>query len=169
MSVFAASFTVGSKMRLSEEESKTFVDEFNKLLDTMKGGNFSVEIFSHNAQIALPMFLPGAGIGWGVFSAFSTGLAVSALQINNPMLTKIPSLAILVTPFGLIELASYSIGMSRSLILISKIVRKSLTRQDIKFAMVEVGLVVGFLLLAAFIEVQMIESGAGLAESNLEN
>ena len=158
MSVFVASFTVGSKMRLSEEESKTFVDEFTKLLDTMQGGNFSIEIFSHNAQIALPMFLPGIGIGWGIFSAFSTGLAVSALQVNNPILTKIPSFTILMTPFGLIELTSYSIGMSRSLILISQIMRKSLTRRDIKFVMMEIGLVAGFLLLAAFIEAQMIRS-----------
>lgn len=158
MSVFAASFTVGSKMQLGEEESKTFVDDFNRLLETMKGGNFSIEIFFHNSQIALPMFLPGLGVGWGIFSAFSTGMAIAALQTGNPILSGMPSFAVLMTPFGIMETAAYSIGMSRSLLLITQIMKKNMTKRDVKFTFIEVGIVVGLLLAGAFVEAQMIES-----------
>ncbi|MBI5146101.1 MAG: stage II sporulation protein M [Thaumarchaeota archaeon] len=62
MAVFVAIFTIGSKMQVDEDEVQTFLEKFNNLVDSLRKGNFSLEIFSHNARIALPMFLLGVGV-----------------------------------------------------------------------------------------------------------
>lgn len=158
MAISSASFLIGSEIKPSAEEAADFVEEFNKLVDGLKDGNFVFGIFFHNVKIALPMFLPGLGAGWGMFATFSTGLSVAALLVSEPTLAQMPPFTVLITPFGLMEMVAYSIGMSRGFLLIVKIMKKSLTRQDAKFAVIEVGIVVGLLLTAAFVEAFMIES-----------
>ena len=90
LGVFSAAFSLGAEMQVPEEEAKIFLEEFNKLLESLKGENFGFEIFLHNTQIALTMFIPGFGIGWGVFSAVSTGFAFAALATTTPLLGQIP-------------------------------------------------------------------------------
>ena len=68
-------------------------------------------IFVHNTLLALPMFIPGFGIAWGSFASFSTGMVFSVLKDVNPMLDNIPALTVIfMTPFGLMEIAAYSIA-----------------------------------------------------------
>lgn len=149
-------------MEVPKEEASIFLNEFNKLLETLKGGNFGIEIFLHNIEIALPMFIPGFGVGWGIFSAFSTGFAFAALATTNPLLAKIPPVAmIFATPFGLMELAAYSIGMSRSFLLIVNIFKKTPISQQWKHIVLELGIVIGLLLLGGVIEAYMIETLSG--------
>jgi hypothetical protein len=146
-------------MEVPEQEAKIFLDEFNKLLEALKGENFGMEIFLHNTQIALPMFIPGFGVGWGIFSAFSTGFAFAALATTEPLLAKIPPIAmIFATPFGLMELAAYSIAMSRSFVLITSLLKKQPILQQWKPLVIEIGIVVGLLLVGGIIEAYMIES-----------
>ena len=165
LAVFSAAFTIGAEMEVPEEDAKMFLDEFNQLLETLQTGNFGIEIFLHNTEIALPMFIPGAGIGWGIFAAFSTGFAFAALATTEPLLTKIPPLAmIFATPFGVMELAAYSIGMSRSFFLILSIIKKTSILQQWKHIAIEIGIVVGLLLVGGLIEAYMIETF-----SNTEN
>jgi len=159
LGVFSAAFSIGAKMEVPEEEASIFLDEFNKLLDTLKGGNFGIEIFLHNVEIALPMFVPGFGVAWGIFAAFSTGFAFAALATSNTLLAKIPPIAmIFATPFGLMELAAYSIGMSRSFLLIVGIFKKTPISQQWKQIALEIGIVIGLLLLGGIIEAYMIET-----------
>ena len=66
------------------------------------------------------MFIPGFGVAWGLFSAWSTGIAFAAILIGTPELGAINPLAILLTPFGLMEVAAYSIAMSRSFLFMKK-------------------------------------------------
>lgn len=54
-------------------------------------------------MIALVMFIPIVGIGLGIFSGFSTGLVFSALAETSSYLQNVPPLAILLTPFGIME------------------------------------------------------------------
>lgn len=146
-------------MEVPQEEAEIFLEEFNKLLETLQSGNFGLEIFLHNVQIALPMFIPGVGIGWGIFSAFSTGFAFAALATTEPLLKQIPPLAmIFVTPFGLMELAAYSIATSRSFLLIVGLFKKTLTTQQWKHTAIEVGIVIGLLIGGGIIEAHMIET-----------
>ncbi|MGQ0606440.1 MAG: stage II sporulation protein M [Candidatus Nitrosotenuis sp.] len=162
LGVFSGAFSLGAEIQVSEEEAKIFLDEFNKLLESLKDENFGIEIFLHNAEIALAMFIPGFGIGWGVFSAVSTGFAFSALTTTTPLLGEIPPLALIfATPFGLMELAAYSLAMSRSFILMMALFKKSPLKEQWKPLIIEIGIVIGLLLLGGIIEAYMIENFAG--------
>jgi len=102
LGLFAATFQIGSMSTVSEEEANAFMAEFEELvLDIDAFG-----IFIHNLTIALPMFIPGFGVAWGLFSAWSTGFAFAAIAVTAPQLSDIPPLSILfLSPFGLMELA----------------------------------------------------------------
>lgn len=173
LAVFSGTFSLGAQTEVPEEEAKIFLDEFNKLLEALRGENFGVEIFLHNTQIALPMFVPGFGIGWGMFSAFSTGFAFAALATTEPLLAQIPPITmIFATPFGLMELAAYSIAMSRSFILIVAIFKKLPILPQWKHIAIEIGIVVALLLAGGIIEAYMIETFSGsediLSEINIK-
>ena len=162
LGVFSAAFSLGAEMEVPEEEAKIFLDEFNKLLDSLKGENFGFEIFLHNAEIALAMFIPGFGVGWGIFSAVSTGFAFAALTSTTPLLGDIPPVALIfATPFGLMELAAYSIAMSRSFVLILALFKKAPLKEQWKPLAMEIGIVVGLLLAGGIIEAYMIENFGG--------
>jgi len=119
----------------------------------------AVGIFTHNILLALPMFIPGFGIAWGAFAAFSTGMAFSVLQDANPVLENIPSLTILfMTPFGLMEIAAYSIAMSRSYMIVHKMIKRMSIRSDVRVIGLEVAILIGLLLAGGFIEYYFIQS-----------
>ena len=121
LGIFSASFAIGAEIQVSEEESKIVLEELKSLIDEID----AVGIFTHNTSLSLPMFIPGFGIAWGAFAAFSTGMAFSVIQDANPMLENVPSLTILfMSPFGLMEVAAYSIAMSRSYMIIHKMIKR---------------------------------------------
>ena len=155
LGVFSASFAVGAEVQVSEEESAIVLEEFESLIGEID----AIGIFTHNASLALPMFIPGFGIAWGAFAAFSTGMAFSVLQDANPILESIPSLTILfMTPFGLMEVAAYSIAMSRSYMIIHKMIKRMPIRPDYRVIGLEVAILVGLLLAGGFVEYYFIES-----------
>ena len=139
---------------VSEEEANAFMAEFEELvLDIDAFG-----IFIHNLTIALPMFIPGFGVAWGLFSAWSTGFAFAAIAITAPQLSDIPPLSILLlSPFGLMELVAYSFGISRSFILIRAIIKKIDLVPFIKPTLIEIGIMMGLLLAGGYLEFYMIE------------
>ena len=155
LGIFSASFAVGAEVQVSEEESAIVLEEFETLLADID----AVGIFTHNTLLSLPMFIPGFGIAWGAFAAFSTGMAFSVLQGANPMLENIPSLTVLfMSPFGLMEVAAYSIAMSRSYMIVHKMIKKLPIRPDFRIIGLEVVILVGLLLAAGFIEYYFLEN-----------
>jgi len=154
LGIFTAAYQIGSMSSVSEEEADAFMAEFKDLiLDIDAFG-----IFVHNTTIALPMFIPGFGIAWGVFSAWSTGYAFAAIATVVPAIAEIPPLAILfLSPFGLMEITAYSLGISRSFILIRAISKKTNLIPFIKPTIIEIGIVVALLLVGGFLEFYMIE------------
>ena len=155
LGIFSASFAVGSEVQVSEEESAIVLEEFETLLAEID----AVGIFSHNTLLALPMFIPGFGIAWGAFAAFSTGMAFSVLQDASPMLENIPSITVLfMSPFGLMEIAAYSIAMSRSYIIVHKMIKRMPIRPDYRIIGIEISILVGLLLVGGFVEYYFIES-----------
>ncbi len=154
LGIFASVFQIGSMSIVSEEEANVFMAEFEELiLDIDAFG-----IFTHNTTIALPMFIPGFGIVWGLFSAWSTGFAFAAIATTAPEIQNIPPLSILfLSPFGLMEIFAYSLGISRSFILIRAITKKINLIQFIKPTIMEIGIVVGLLLAGGYLEFYMIE------------
>ena len=155
MAIFSAVFAISAETTLPEEEVEMIMEEFEAMVE----GIDAFGIFVHNTALSLPMFIPGFGIIWGMFSAFSTGIAFAAIKSMNPLLEQIPALSILfMTPFGLMEVAAYSIAMSRSYIFIHKIIKKVPIRSDIRVTLVEIIIVVGLLLIGAYVEYYMIET-----------
>ena len=156
MGLFAAAYQIGSMFQVSEEEANTFMSEFEKL--TNNGMIDAIGIFLHNSSVSLPMFIPGFGVVWGLFSAWSTGFAFSAIVSVSPELTKIPPLAILfLSPFGIMELTAYSIATSRSFMLIRAISKKTNLIPFIKPTAIEIGIVIGLLLGGGYLEDFMIK------------
>ena len=153
--LFALAYQIGSMSVVGEEEADMFMEEFqNLVLDIDAFG-----IFVHNTTIALPMYIPGFGAVWGLFSAWSTGFAFAAITSVTPELESVPPLTILfLSPFGLMELVAYSLGLSRSFILIHAIAKKINLTQFIKPTMVEIGVTVGLLLSGGYLEFYMIEN-----------
>ena len=154
LAMFTIIFQLGSMSTVSQVEADLFMEEFKKLvLDIDAFG-----IFVHNTTIALPMFIPGFGIFWGLFSSWSTGYAFAAIATSVPEIANISPLTILfLSPFGLMEISAYSLGISRSFILIKAIITKTSLLQFIKPTIIEIGIVIALLLAGGYIEFYMIE------------
>jgi len=154
MGLFSLAFQIGSMSEVNEEDARIFMEEFEALIDEID----AVGIFLHNTSISLPMFIPGFGIAWGFFTAGSTGYAFAAIVSLTPALSEVPALALLyLSPFGLMELVAYSIGTSRSYILIHMIIKKTNLKIALRPTIIEIGIVVGLLLAGGFLEDYMIK------------
>ena len=155
LGIFSAAFAIGAEVQVSEEESAIILEQFESLIEEID----AIGIFSHNTSLALPMFIPGFGIAWGAFAAFSTGIAFSVLKDATPLLANVPYLAILfMSPFGLMEVAAYSIAMSRSYMIVHKMIKRAPIRPDFRVIGIEIGILVGLLLIGGFVEYYFIES-----------
>ena len=154
MGLFTTAFQLGSMSEVSEEEANIFMEEFEKLIADID----AIGIFVHNTTISLPMFLPGFGVAWGLFSAWSTGFAFAAIVTVTPELAQISPLTILfLSPFGIMELCAYSIATSRSFILIRAITKKINLKPFLKPTLIEIGNLIGLLLAGGFLEDYMIK------------
>jgi hypothetical protein len=166
MGLFTITFQLGTMSEVSEEEANIFMEEFEKLIEDID----AIGIFVHNTTISLPMFIPGFGVAWGLFSAWSTGFAFAAIVSITPELGEIPPLAILyLSPFGLMELGAYSLATSRSFILIRAIVKRTNLTPFLKPTLIEISIVVGLLLAGGFLEDYIIQLSQeeGLLKPNL--
>jgi uncharacterized membrane protein SpoIIM required for sporulation len=108
------------------------------------------------------MFIPAIGVVFGLFSGFSTGTVFSALTNLSPALKGISPLLILITPFGILEIFSYGLAMSRSGMLIYQLIKKKPWREYVIPTLIELGIVAVVLFVAALIEWQMIEQLGGI-------
>ena len=156
--IFAGVYGVGSQSDVTEEEIEETLNYFKEVIAEIDG----VGIFSHNAIIALPMFIPGFGAVWGLFAAYSTGFAFAAISAGTPELSSLNPLAVLLTPFGLMEVAAYSIAMSRSVLFIEKIIKRTSIFTEKKAILIEIGIVTGLLFIGGIVEMYMIEVAQGL-------
>lgn len=152
--LFSAAYQLGSMSDVDDEEAKKFIEEFKTLIIDID----AIGIFTHNLTIALPMFIPGFGIAWGLFSAWSTGYAFASIATQTPLIAGVPPLAILyLSPFGLMELVAYSLGISRSYILISFLLKRKNIKPIIKPTIIEIIIMMALLLIGGFVEFYMIE------------
>ena len=151
--VFLASFMIGTTYKPSDEEAKAFLKDFQN----QTAGIDATGIFLHNTSIALGMFVPAFGVGWGSFTGWETGAGFSALISSNPMLSSVSPIALIfLSPFGVMELVAYSIGMSRSYLLVWRIIKRNQLQKQIIPTAIEVGIVIALLLIGGFVESSMI-------------
>ena len=152
--LFSAAFQIGAISEISDEDADAFVQEFLSQTEAIDGTG----IFLNNSLAALPMFVPGFGMIWGLYTAWSTGFGFAAMITMAPGLSEIMPLSILyMSPFGLMELAAYSIGLSRSFHITSQLIKRDNLKGIIRPTLIEIGIVVGLLFGAGFLEEYMIK------------
>ena len=154
MGIYSLSFQIGATSEVSPEEANDFVQEFLSATQDSDGLGY----FLNNVSASLPMFVPGLGAILGIYSGWSTGFGFAAIATMAPGLANIEPLTILYySPYGLMELAAYSIAMSRSFHVVYSLVKKVNPKTLIKPSLIEIGIVVGLLVIAGFLEKYMIE------------
>ena len=151
--LFTASFQIGATTELSEEESLAILHDF---ADTMEDVD-STGIFLNNLSTGLANFIPGIGPAWGLYSGWSTGIAISGIYSLYPELSEAQPLDIFyASPFGFIELIAYSIGMSHGAFLVFSFVKRHSMKSILKWTIVEIGIVVTLLAVGAVMEISLI-------------
>jgi hypothetical protein len=153
MGIFAAVYQAGSMSNVSQEESDLFMKEFEELV-------LDIDAFG--------IFTPGFGMVWGLFSSWSTGFAFAAITVSNPIVENIPPLSILfLSPFGLMEITAYSIGISRSFLIMRTLLKKTSIIPQLKPTAIEIVIVIVLLLAGGYLEYYMIEIAQEQAKSLL--
>lgn len=149
LGIFYVGYSVNIDKSFSDELKKTFLEQIK---DIDESG-----IFFNNVKIALVMFIPVVGVIIGAFSAFSTGLIFnSILNIANSNILSSNPLIVFLTPFGLLELFSYSLAISRGGMLLYEISKKKISKKTIYYLLIEIALVCIMLFIGALIEWSMI-------------
>ena len=155
LGLFVLGFYTGTVIQISKEQAeiiKSELREKNQNLDALG-------IFVNNAIPGLEMFIPGAGIGIGTYASFSTGQVLNAFSVDNPALKRISPLSLLISPFALLEIFAYAIGMSRSGMLVYYLIRKRKTlkqswKEFIIPTIIEIGIVIVILFIGSVVEWQ---------------
>ena len=154
MGIFSLSFQIGATSQVSPEEANDFVQEFLSATQDSDGFAF----FVNNVSASLPMFVPGLGAILGIYTGWSTGFGFAALITMAPGLANIEPLTILFySPYGIMEVTAYSIAMSRSFHVVYSLVKKVSPISLIKPSLIEIGIVIGLLVIAGFLEEYMIK------------
>lgn len=154
MLAFTGLLMLGTGWNHTQQEAQLITDEFMAMVQDIDGFG----IFVHNVGLALAMFIPFVGAFWGSMTAWATGFTLSAMTTINPDIQAIHPLYLLyLTPFGIMELVSYSLAISRSVLLSIVILKKKSLLPQIRPLLIDIGIVVGLLLAAGIIEYYMIE------------
>lgn len=155
VAAFSAVFQAGSMYEHTQEEALFITEEFMETIGDIDGYG----IFLHNLALALPMFIPGIGAAWGLFTGWATGFTLAAIMTVTPELAGIQPLALLfTTPFGLMEMTAYSLACSRSFILIHIMYKRRSLRSALNITVVEISIVVGLLLAGGLLEYYIIQT-----------
>lgn len=158
---FLAAYSAGAAVPLSDEEAAELRQQFSDQIE----GIDQYGIFLNNIRIALGMFIPALGVGLGAFSGFATGTVFGALANSSPLLSEAPPLLIFLTPFGVMELFTYGLAMSRSGMLVYYFIKKRPWRDYAAPTLIELGIAAVVLFAAALIEWWLIEQMGGLDTS----
>ncbi len=160
---FLVAYSVGAAIPLNNQEAQQVKKQFSDQISGIDQNG----IFFNNVKIAFGMFIPAAGAALGIFSGFSTGTVFSALVSGSTALRGIPPLAILITPFGIMEVFAYGLAMSRSGMLVYQLVKRKSWREYVIPTLIELGIVAVVLFAAAVIEWQMIQQLGGIRTSTV--
>ena len=91
---------------------------------------------------------------------------LNAFSLDNPVLKRISPPSLLISPFALLEIFAYAIGMSRSGMLVYYLIRKRKTLKQSwkKFTIptvIEIGIVIVILFLGSIVEWQALAQRTG--------
>lgn len=164
IAAFLIAFSTGaSGVKLSDEEANQIVTEFTERVQGIQEEG----IFSNNAVVGLGMFIPAAGAGIGAYSAYSTGIVFNAFAHTNPAIAAISPLSLLATPFGILEIFSYGLAMSRSGMLVYYLVKRRTWKEYLLVTGIEIAIAVSALMIGALIEGEVLRQ-ATINASNID-
>jgi hypothetical protein len=153
---FLIFFTIGTLVTFDESTSQELKQQFQNKIKNID----SLGIFFNNFLISILMFIPGIGIAFGLFSGFSTGNIFVIITRDLPI--QIPPLLVFLTIFGIMELVSYGIAISRSYLLLINIIKRTNIKENLIYAGIEIGIVSIILFVSAIIEWDLIRQSGGL-------
>ena len=154
--IFLIFFTIGTLVTFDESTSQELKQQFQNKIKNID----SLGIFFNNFLISILMFIPGIGIAFGLFSGFSTGNIFVIITRDLPI--QIPPLLVFLTIFGIMELVSYGIAISRSYLLLISIIKRTNIKENLIYTGIEVGIVSIILFVSAIIEWDLIRQSGGL-------
>ncbi|HJR84222.1 MAG TPA: stage II sporulation protein M [Nitrososphaeraceae archaeon] len=154
--VFLIFFTIGTLVTFDETTSQELKEQFQNKIKNID----SLGIFFNNFLISILMFIPGIGIAFGLFSGFSTGNIFVIITRDLPI--QIPPLLVFLTVFGIMELVSYGIAISRSYLLLISIIKRTNIKENLIYTGIEIGIVSIILFVSAIIEWDLIRQSGGL-------
>ena len=154
--VFLIFFTIGTLVTFDESTSQELKEQFQNKIKNID----SLGIFFNNFLISILMFIPGIGIAFGLFSGFSTGNIFVIITRDLPI--QIPPLLVFLTIFGIMELVSYGIAISRSYLLLISIIKRTNIKENLIYTGIEIGIVSIILFVSAIIEWDLIRQSGGL-------
>lgn len=154
--IFLIFFTIGTLVTFDESTSQELKQQFQNKIKNID----SLGIFFNNFLISILMFIPGIGIAFGLFSGFSTGNIFVIITRDLPI--QIPPLLVFLTVFGIMELVSYGIAISRSYLLLISIIKRTNIKENLIYTGIEVGIVSIILFVSAIIEWDLIRQSGGL-------
>ena len=154
--VFLIFFTIGTLVTFDESTSQELKEQFQNKIKNID----SLGIFFNNFLISILMFIPGIGIAFGLFSGFSTGNIFVIITRDLPI--QIPPLLVFLTIFGIMELVSYGIAISRSYLLLISIIKRTNIKENLIYTGIEIGIVSIIIFVSAIIEWDLIRQSGGL-------
>lgn len=154
--VFIIFFAIGTFITFDESTSQLLKEQFQNKIKNID----STGIFLNNFLISILMFVPGIGIAFGLFSGFSTGNIFVIITRDLPI--QIPPLLVFLTIFGIMELVSYGIAISRSYLLLISILKRTNIKENLIYTGIEIGIVAIILFFSAIIEWDLIKQSGGL-------
>jgi uncharacterized membrane protein SpoIIM required for sporulation len=163
IAAFLIAYSIGAAVPMSDEEAREIREQFTEQIKDID----EYGIFVNNVRIALGMFIPGLGAGLGAFSGFATGSVFAAIANSEPSLSGLPPLIILITPFGIMEVFTYGLAMSRSGMLVYYLVKRRPWREYAVPTLIELGIAAAVLFAAAIIEWVIIQQLGGLENAEV--
>ena len=154
--VFLIFFTIGTSISFDKSTSELLKEQFQNKIKNID----NIGIFANNFLISILMFIPGIGIAFGLFSGFSTGNIFMIITQDLP--TQIPPLLVFLTIFGMMELISYGIAISRSYLLLIHILKRTNIKENLIHTGIEIGIVAIILFFSALIEWNLIKQSGGV-------
>jgi len=158
----------GTLTPLSNEDANSINNELEQLRQDV-----SVQyIFGNNFMLCLAMFVPCVGPFFGGYVLYNTGVVIAAESIANDLPPLIVLFTLFIFPFTWLEFFAYSTAFAESIWLIRRIMQHR-GRKEILNACVFISICAVLLLVAAIIEVILIEAltkpNSSLFLSNLFN
>jgi uncharacterized membrane protein SpoIIM required for sporulation len=144
--VFSLVFIISSTIPVERDLAENIVESLEESV------NFnSLDIFIHNFTLSLVMMIPIIGFVFSVFSSSLSGMAVSAFSIVKNLNSLLLAVSLISSPEGMFEILAYGLASAQGLAGFFAMVEKRF-RKELKEYLATIIMVIGFLLVAAFLE-----------------